>query len=73
MKVRPVFLEAEDAVELGELLDFLGNWLANDDSVGAALDRFVGGGYDVEELRGDLERFAVLVGGIEEPAFGDGR
>lgn len=30
MTVRPVCLDAGDAVELGELLEFLGNWLVSD-------------------------------------------
>lgn len=73
MKVRPVCLEPDDAVELGELLEFLDHWIASDASLAKALDRFVGGGYDAEELRADLARFAFLVGGSETHAVGGGR
>ena len=73
MKVRPVCIEPEDAVELVELLEFLGSWFARDSSLAAALDRFVGGGYEAEELRADLLRFARLVGDFEMHAAGGGR
>jgi len=62
MKVRPVCIEPEDALELGELLEFLDHWIASDVSLSGALDRFVGGGYDAVELRADLARFAFVVG-----------
>lgn len=73
MKVRPVCIEPEDAVELVELLEFLDQWFATDPSLAAALDRFVGGGYEAEELRADLRRFARLVGDFETHAAGGGR
>ena len=64
MQVRPVCLDAGDAVELGELLGFLGAWLAGDDvRLGASLGRFVGAGYGIDELRADVSRFAFLLGG----------
>ena len=70
MKVRPVRSEPEDAVELVELLEFLDHWVASDPRLAAALDRFVGGGYDAEELRADLRRFARIVGDFKTPAGG---
>ena len=73
MTVRPVCIEAGDAVQLGELLDFLGRWLIrNDESLASSLSRFVGGaGYDITELRADLFRFAILLDGTEgELLFG---
>ncbi len=73
MKVRPVCIEPEDAVELVEILEFLDHWFASDPSLAAALDRFVGGGYEAEELRADLLRFARLVGDFEMHAAGGGR
>lgn len=73
MKVRPVCIEPEDAVELGELLEFLEHWFASDASLASALDRFVGGGYGAEELRADLLRFARLIGDFETHAAGGGR
>ncbi len=64
MRVRPVCLGVGDAVELGELLEFLVRWLdSDDDGVAGSLQRFVGGGYGVDELRMDVARFAFLVGG----------
>ena len=71
----PVCLRAEHAVELGELLEFLGDWLEGASGVVAdSLAGFCGGGYGVEELRADLARFAFLLGGDGERfVFGDGR
>lgn len=73
MNVRPVCIEPEEAVELVELLEFLDHWFASDASLAAGLDRFVGGGYGAEELRGDLRRFARLVGDFETNVAGGGR
>ena len=73
MKVRPVCIEPEDAVEVVELLEFLDQWSAKDASLASALDRFVGGGFDAEELRADLLRFVRLVGDFETHAAGGGR
>lgn len=75
MKVRPVCLDAGDAVELGELLEFLGRWLfCEGDGLADSLARVVGVvGYDVEELRADVLRFAFLVGGEESWFDGDVR
>jgi len=73
MKVRPVCIEPEDAVELVELLEFLDHWFASDPSLAGALDRFVGGGYEAEELRAALLRFARLVDDFETHAAGGGR
>jgi hypothetical protein len=64
MKLRPVCLDAGDAVELGELLEFVGDWLVWDRGLlGGSLSRFIGvDGYDVDELRADLSRFTFLLG-----------
>ncbi len=64
MTVRPVSLDAGDAVELGELLGFLVGWLGCDDRVSGSFNAFVGnGGYDIDGLPRDLSRFAFLLGG----------
>lgn len=57
-------LEIADAIELGEMLEFLGDWLQSDrGTLGASLARFVGSeGYDLAELRGDFARFRFLLG-----------
>src|SRR5450830_854806 len=58
-----VSLDAADAAELAELVRF----------VGVCLQQFVGsGGYEVARLRGDLDRFAFLLGGDDgRGLFGD--
>ena len=65
MAVRPVALDAGDAVELGELLEFLAGWLDRDgDRLASSFRGFVDSdGYDLEALRVDLSRFAFLLGG----------
>jgi hypothetical protein len=73
MELRPVCLDAEDAVELGELLEVLGDWLCAERTVLAgSLRRFLGvDGYDTDELCADLARFAFLLGvGDGESLFG---
>ncbi|HMH93298.1 MAG TPA: hypothetical protein VK586_19715 [Streptosporangiaceae bacterium] len=69
-------LEAGDAAELGELLQFLSDWLARDhDHLEASLTGFVGtSGYGTRELRNDLNRFAFQLGGSDgEPLFEPGQ
>jgi hypothetical protein len=63
--VQPVSLDVEDAVELGELLGFLGRWLTSDhERLGASLAGFLGSvGYELEELQRDIARFAFLLSG----------
>lgn len=71
MSVRPVVLEAGEAIELGELLEFLRGWLDRDgDRLAGSFGGFVGnGGYDLDELRRDLSRFAFLLGGDDGDLF----
>lgn len=71
--MRPVCLDPADAVELGELLEFLADWLVDGgELLAASLGRFVGSAaYDVDELRADLARFAFLLGATDgEVLFG---
>jgi hypothetical protein len=64
MTVPPVSLDAVDAVELGELLGLLVDWLGGDDRLAGSFSRFVGSGaYDIDGLRNDLSRFAFLLAG----------
>jgi hypothetical protein len=66
-------LHAADAAELAEMLQFLSGWLARDPGrLGPSLDEYVGHpGYGIQDLRGDLERFAFLLGGSDgEHLFG---
>lgn len=59
-----ITLDLADAAELGQLLAFLDGWLLADRfTLEGSLGRFLGHpGYDVEELRADLHRFAFLIG-----------
>jgi hypothetical protein len=70
-----VRLDAVDAAELAELLQFLSRWLARDRGrLGACLEEFVGHpAYNTGELRQDLDRFTFLLGGDDgESLFGHG-
>jgi hypothetical protein len=64
-----VKLDAAEAADLAELLQFLSGWLAR---LAASLERFAGHpAYGIEQLHQDLERFAFLLGGSDgEPLFG---
>jgi len=68
-------LDAVDAAELAELLQFLAGWLARDpDRLGVSLEAFVGHpAYGTAQLRQDLNRFTFLLGGDDgESLFGHG-
>jgi hypothetical protein len=68
-----VKLDASDAAELAETLQFLSQWLARDPGrLGPSLEDFVGHpAYGISQLRQDLERFVFLLGGSDgEPLFG---
>jgi len=64
MAMGRVTLDLTDAAALGQLLEFLNDWLAADRQVlEGSLRRFVGhDGYDLDALRKDLHRFAFLIG-----------
>ena len=59
-----VALDAGDAVELAELLQFLSGWLESDhDNLAASLTRIVGSpAYGPGPLRDDFARFRFLLG-----------
>jgi hypothetical protein len=68
-----VSLNATDAAELAEMLEYLSGWLAHDPArLAASLEQFTGHpAYGLGELRADLERFAFLLGGSDgKPLFG---
>ncbi len=57
-------LPGKAAWELGELLEFLGDWIAFDPHhLERSLDRFGVSAYTLAELRADLARFSFLLGG----------
>lgn len=60
-------LDPGDAAELAEMLQFLTDWLAADHAtLSASLIRFIGHpGYDLAQLRHDLNRFTFLLGGSD--------
>ena len=64
-------LDLGDATELTELLQFLRDWVAADHhQLEQSLTRFVGGrGYDLGQLRGDLDRFTFLLRGNDGEAL----
>jgi hypothetical protein len=59
-----VRLHPSDAAELGELLQFLDDWLTrNREHRAPSLAEFVGHpGYDIPQLQADLNRFVFLLG-----------
>jgi hypothetical protein len=68
-----VCLDAGDAVELGELLGFIRDWVASDrEWLAESLGRFLGSdGYDIDQLCADSSRFGFLLGvGDGEMLFG---
>ncbi len=71
-----VTLNASDAAELAEMLQFLADWLERDPGrLGASLEDFVGHpAYNTSQLREDLDRFIFLLGGSDgESLFGPPR
>jgi len=62
--VAPVTLRADDAVELGEVLEFIVDWFhQHRDELHTSYHRFTCGLLTLDELSFDLARFAFLVGG----------
>jgi hypothetical protein len=59
-----ISLDLTDAGELGQLLGFLDDWAGADRAtLEPSLGRFIGQpGYDLDQLRADLARFAFLIG-----------
>ena len=55
-------IDPADLIELGEFCGFLHDWIATDpDTLAASLRRFALGLFSLEELAGDLARFASLL------------
>jgi hypothetical protein len=68
-----VTLNANDAADLAEMLQFLADWLNREPGrLGASLEDFVGHpAYNTRQLREDLDRFVFLLGGSDaNPLFG---
>ena len=60
-----VTLDLVDAMELAELLGLIRRWLARDQPrLAPSLEEFIGNpAYGVRDLRSDLARFVLLLGG----------
>ena len=60
-------ISLDDAIELGQFLQFLDDWLATDHTqLNESLARFVGcDAYGAAALRDDLARFTFLLGGSD--------
>jgi hypothetical protein len=63
-------LTIDDAIELGEMLTFIDNWLTGSDpAVAQSFHAFVGAdGYTLTDLRADLNRFTTVLEGLKIPA-----
>lgn len=73
-EVAAVRLSADDAMELAELLEFLDDWIEfHRTRADRSLKLFSAYGYDIDELRADLARFAFLLGGDGERFVSGGR
>jgi hypothetical protein len=71
--VPDIRLHTGDAAELGEMLQFLDEWLGcGGEQLRRSLSDFIGSdAYDIPELRRDLNRFAFLLGATDgEQLFG---
>lgn len=66
-----ISLDGTDAMELLQMLTFLGDWLDSSDKpdLDASLQRFAYAAYDIADLRTDLARFTFLLGD-DERLFG---
>jgi hypothetical protein len=64
-------ITGEHALELGQLLQFLADWISTDqERLNASLAAFIdASGYDLNELHADLHRFAFLLGGNDGEEF----
>ncbi|MEU7838361.1 MULTISPECIES: hypothetical protein [unclassified Nonomuraea] len=68
-----ISLDTADAIELAELLAFIGDWLTADpDRLSQSLLAYIGHpDYGLEALHSDLDRFAFLLAGDDgENVFG---
>ena len=62
-----IALRNDEAIELGELLDFLSGWIGfHDRRATESLNAFTYSGYTVDELRAGLARFAFPLAGDGE-------
>ena len=59
----PITLDTADAIELAELLEFLNDWLNDNTDAAANYQRYTYGILTAKELRADLARFSLILGG----------
>jgi len=68
----PVTLTPDEAIELGEMLEFIADWLTDaPGAIAESLHRFGSETYGVGDLRAELLRFAFLLGTSPERLFED--
>jgi hypothetical protein len=61
-----ISLDAADAMEFAQFLQFLDDWLAAGGPASKSLACFTGSdAYDIDALRGDLARFIFALGGSD--------
>lgn len=72
LRAGAISLDGTDAMELLQMLTFLGDWLDSSDKpdLDASLQRFAYAAYDIADLRTDLARFTFLLGDDGERLFG---
>lgn len=64
-------VDPDDAIELVELLELIGDWVTSCDTT-AAWERFVGAPYGCDDLQRDPLRFVVFLGGPVTDSRSDG-
>jgi hypothetical protein len=63
MSAPTVTMKTDDAIELGELLDYVAGWIdTHHDELDRSHRLFAHGPYPARELRDDLLRFASMLG-----------
>jgi hypothetical protein len=58
-----VSIDAADAIEIAEALQWLRDWFASDPGLSASMHRFSHGLITLTEISTDLDRFTAALGG----------
>ena len=57
-----IMIDAADAIEIGEALQWLRDWFASDPELARSMRRFSFGLFTLDEISDDLDRFANKLG-----------